>query len=133
MGLRAKRNYAMKRVTVFNSSLGDFFTSTCSVFLFFRWFLCFKNTNRILDIKIAVELLIFRYFLLDGGYSEWGSWSLCSRTCGDGWRFRKRSCTNPRPRYGGAGCHKLGPSVEKEECMIEECPGTGSVLLLSQD
>jgi len=58
---------------------------------------------------------------VNGGYTSWSAWSACSRTCGDGERVRQRSCQNPPPSNGGADCQKLGPSVEKEKCILATC------------
>ncbi|XP_055956909.1 A disintegrin and metalloproteinase with thrombospondin motifs 5 [Patella vulgata] len=30
-----------------------------------------------------------------GGWSDWGSWSVCSRTCGTGVKIARRTCNNP--------------------------------------
>ena len=32
---------------------------------------------------------------IDGGWSEFGDFTACSRTCGGGVRYRERSCNNP--------------------------------------
>ncbi|XP_078346313.1 uncharacterized protein LOC144631689 isoform X2 [Oculina patagonica] len=61
----------------------------------------------------------------DGGYSDWGSWSQCSVTCGDGRRSRSRSCTNPAPSPGGKDCSQLGPDKETENCNNGGCPVDG--------
>ena len=58
---------------------------------------------------------------VDGGYSQWSSYSACSKTCGDGLKKRTRSCTNPSPAHGGKQCQ--GASEEEAECKVRECPG----------
>ena len=57
------------------------------------------------------------YFYL--GWSAWGTWGDCSRSCGTGARFRTRQCDNPRPAYGGAPC--IGEKEEFKFCNIEQC------------
>ncbi|XP_069685429.1 A disintegrin and metalloproteinase with thrombospondin motifs 1-like [Periplaneta americana] len=56
----------------------------------------------------------------DGGWSEWSSWTSCSRTCGFGVSFRSRLCDNPRPVYGGREC--IGKSEEFLICGQTACP-----------
>ncbi|XP_022809858.1 uncharacterized protein LOC111346861 [Stylophora pistillata] len=62
---------------------------------------------------------------IDGGYSEWKDWGICSATCGGGTRSRSRSCNNPVPQNGGADCSSLGPSEEFESCNKQPCKGYG--------
>ncbi|XP_073917718.1 A disintegrin and metalloproteinase with thrombospondin motifs 17 isoform X4 [Castor canadensis] len=57
---------------------------------------------------------------VDGDWSPWGTWSMCSRTCGTGARFRQRKCDNPPPGPGGTHC--LGASVEHAVCENLPCP-----------
>ncbi|KAI4891889.1 hypothetical protein NFI96_001941 [Prochilodus magdalenae] len=61
---------------------------------------------------------------VNGGWSAWSSWSQCSRDCSSGIRSRKRTCTNPKPKYGGTSC--LGPAQEYQECNTTPCPVDGS-------
>jgi len=72
------------------------------------------------------------YFLarrasLNGGYSEWSAWGSCSKECGEGVRFRNRSCKNPPPGWLGKSCLELnlGPPKEEEKCKVKECPIDG--------
>eukprot|EP00058_Branchiostoma_floridae_P018788 XP_002604277.1 hypothetical protein BRAFLDRAFT_88566 [Branchiostoma floridae] len=61
---------------------------------------------------------------VDGGWSDWGPWSGCSVTCGNGTETRDRSCTNPAPAHGGADC--VGPDQEAQDCDTAVfCPVDG--------
>ena len=60
-------------------------------------------------------------FTVDGGWSVWGSWSPCGKTCGGGVIERFRSCTNPPPFNGGKGCGSH--YHESKECAVNKCPG----------
>ncbi|XP_078346319.1 LOW QUALITY PROTEIN: SCO-spondin-like [Oculina patagonica] len=62
---------------------------------------------------------------VDGGYSDWGSYSKCSKSCGGGLKTRRRTCTNPQPAHGGKDCSGLGPDISTTECNIQECPVNG--------
>ncbi|XP_032906237.1 A disintegrin and metalloproteinase with thrombospondin motifs 17 [Amblyraja radiata] len=56
---------------------------------------------------------------LDGDWNSWSQWSMCSRTCGTGARFRQRKCDNPPPGPGGTNC--LGVNVEHKVCENVHC------------
>ncbi|KAL2092653.1 hypothetical protein ACEWY4_012451 [Coilia grayii] len=60
--------------------------------------------------------------VVHGSWSSWSPPSPCSRTCGGGVSYRKRSCTNPRPAFGGRGCE--GVSTEAELCHLQPCVST---------
>ncbi|XP_067034731.1 furin-like protease kpc-1 isoform X2 [Acropora muricata] len=55
-----------------------------------------------------------------GGFTPWSSWGRCSATCGEGFRRRSRTCTNPRPAYGGRRC--IGGNVQSQRCALNRCP-----------
>ncbi|KAK9965953.1 hypothetical protein ABG768_005015 [Culter alburnus] len=57
----------------------------------------------------------------DGGWSSWGKFGSCSRTCGGGVRSRSRQCNNPVPAYGGRDCP--GSTFDYQVCNSEDCPG----------
>uniref|UniRef100_A0A8C1JQF9 ADAM metallopeptidase with thrombospondin type 1 motif, 14 n=1 Tax=Cyprinus carpio TaxID=7962 RepID=A0A8C1JQF9_CYPCA len=57
----------------------------------------------------------------DGGWSSWGKFGSCSRTCGGGVRSRNRQCNNPVPAYGGRDCP--GSTLDYHVCNTEDCPG----------
>ena len=52
---------------------------------------------------------------VDVKWSNWGSWTTCSKTCSGGRSSRQRSCT------GGTSCS--GASVEEKVCNSNTCPG----------
>ncbi|KAI6650257.1 Thrombospondin-2-like [Oopsacas minuta] len=55
---------------------------------------------------------------IDGEWSEWDSWTSCSRDCGTGNSTRRRTCS--QPRYGGRECE--GVRTEERTCNTHECP-----------
>uniref|UniRef100_A0A671L347 Brain-specific angiogenesis inhibitor 1-like n=1 Tax=Sinocyclocheilus anshuiensis TaxID=1608454 RepID=A0A671L347_9TELE len=60
-----------------------------------------------------------------GSWDEWTPWSLCSSTCGRGYRDRTRSCKEPQ--FGGNPCD--GPEKQTKFCNI--CPVDGQWQLWS--
>ena len=62
---------------------------------------------------------------VDGGYTVWGNFTSCTRSCGNGTKYRIRNCTNPAPRHGGKNCSLQGPSVDVETCNVHPCPIDG--------
>ena len=60
---------------------------------------------------------------VDGGYSEWSSWSKCSATCGGGVSWSHRTCTKPSPSGDGQTCKEqnLGPEKKSKECNTQKC------------
>ncbi|KAJ8030341.1 Hemicentin-1 [Holothuria leucospilota] len=61
---------------------------------------------------------------VDGGWSDYGEWSECSQTCEEGIQTRIRTCTNPRPQYGGLEC--VGVDTETQVCRNRRvCPVHG--------
>ena len=65
--------------------------------------------------------------IVDGGWSEWSKWGICSVTCDSkkqgGVMVRRRECGNPVPKYGGKKCQ--GDDVETVfGCNADVmCPG----------
>jgi len=53
---------------------------------------------------------------VDGG---WSKWTACSKACGNG--TRTRTCTNPRPQYGGKSCSGRNNTW----CIVKHCPVNG--------
>ena len=59
--------------------------------------------------------------LVNGKWSTWGAYTICSKTCGTGIRRRKRSCNNPPPQHGGNNCTGVGE--QRHFCNLFPCPG----------
>lgn len=62
---------------------------------------------------------------VNGGYSQWTVFTKCTKTCGQGTRFRSRNCNNPVPRFGGLNCSILGDDVQTVKCNTQPCPVDG--------
>ena len=61
---------------------------------------------------------------IDGGWGKWSEYSICSVTCGAGFKTRVRLCDSPTPKYGGQEC--IGPLKEEIPCdMGINCPVHG--------
>lgn len=62
---------------------------------------------------------------IDGGFSIWSDWSMCSVDCGEGMQFRSRVCDSPLPAYGGVPCK----GIFREERICDTgiyCPVHGN-------
>ncbi|KAL3886634.1 hypothetical protein ACJMK2_026615 [Sinanodonta woodiana] len=56
---------------------------------------------------------------VDGHWSAWMTWSICSETCGTGGvTIRTRTCTNPSPSAGGKHC--VGEQSEMQNCSTPQ-------------
>ena len=58
---------------------------------------------------------------VNGGWSTWSAWSLCSRTCDIGKRERRRTCDNPLPINGGLNCSDA-EGYQSVNCKLGDCP-----------
>ena len=57
---------------------------------------------------------------VDGGFTDWSNWTVCSVTCGGGNQTRNRTCSNPEPQNGGKDC--VGDFEETQSCNTDTCP-----------
>ncbi|XP_052284771.1 SCO-spondin-like isoform X2 [Dreissena polymorpha] len=62
---------------------------------------------------------------VNGNYTAWGSWSVCSKTCGGGSQERNRLCVYDPVAPHGNNCSLLGASGQTQACMTENCPVNG--------
>ncbi|XP_052253321.1 A disintegrin and metalloproteinase with thrombospondin motifs adt-1-like [Dreissena polymorpha] len=60
--------------------------------------------------------------LLDGRWTLWSQWSICSVTCGGGFYQRSRECSNPTPSPYGQQC--IGQSMDVSVFQTQLCPQT---------
>ena len=67
---------------------------------------------------VVSQLFLLTTLLVDGGWSEWNSWSICSKPFG-GIQTRNRECTNPEPAYGGKHCDGI-------RALLRECSNMSS-------
>lgn len=57
---------------------------------------------------------------VDGGWSSWGEYGTCSRTCGGGIMISRRECSRPTPQNGGRFC--IGDKTRVASCNTDDCP-----------
>ena len=86
----------------------------------------FYNISQRLHLPNNLSLLMSK--TVNGGWSEWGTYDSCSKTCGGGTQTRNRQCTNPPPAHGGRYCS--GASSDSRSCNTQPCPGKLLLLIL---
>jgi len=57
--------------------------------------------------------------VVNGGWTDYSDWSVCSAECGPGEMTATRTCTNPVPKAGGADC--AGDATLRKDCVLKEC------------
>ena len=62
---------------------------------------------------------------MDGEYTQWGAFTPCTTSCGNGIQTRSRNCTDPAPLHGGKYCD--GSSKHQQQCKLMECPIDGGL------
>ncbi|KAL3886633.1 hypothetical protein ACJMK2_026614 [Sinanodonta woodiana] len=72
----------------------------------------------------------FWLIAVNGGWSVWSQWSLCSVSCGGGQHYRDRVCNNPSPANGGQLCS--GQNRETQSCNEHACVVNGGFNVWSQ-
>ena len=71
--------------------------------------------------KLKMSILHFTGQAINGGWSSYGPFGSCTKSCGGGLKFRRRTCNNPPPSNGGLVCPGL--SVLYTICNNQRCPG----------
>ena len=63
---------------------------------------------------------------VDGSWSLWHSWSICTRSCGGGRKLRIRTCNSPPQFNDRRRC--VGDSVNTVKCNKQSCKGDITIL-----
>ena len=75
--------------------------------------------------EALLGLTMFVLLTVHGGFSPWSQWSHCAVTCGGALKRRQRSCSNPKPMFGGRNC--LGERLQTRRCGTEACSGETTI------
>ena len=96
-----------------NNSLSQKISHTYKKYLFTH------NTIFELYQNLTHYLFLFNHLVVDGSWTQWSDWTICSLPCGGGDKTRSRSCSDPAPSNGGSTC----PSVNSQsiQCNTQEC------------
>ena len=77
-------------------------------------------SNTIVDASYCFLLLLQNIAVTVAEWQEWGGWSQCTASCGQGLKIRARACSEPE--FGGED-QCPGNATEVEGCSSAECPG----------
>ena len=68
----------------------------------------------------------FLFYLVDGNWSRFGTWSNCNVNCGKGKKKRIARCADPAPAYKGKECEGGTRDENDDQIKIEvaSCIGT---------
>lgn len=56
-----------------------------------------------------------------GGWTDWTEWSVCSKSCDEGYRERSRNCTNSEQGNSTISCDVEGEKSQTQTCNKEIC------------
>ncbi|KAL4216700.1 hypothetical protein ACF0H5_024423 [Mactra antiquata] len=76
--------------------------------------------NDCVGVNTSTKACALGACIVDGSWSNWNDWTMCTVSCNNGTRSRTRSCDNPAPTTGGLDCN--GNSTEIENCNVFKCP-----------
>jgi len=71
------------------------------------------------------EIFTLKLIPVNGGISEWSSWTTCDVTCSGGDQTKSRQCNNPTPVNGGADCVEQTTTMQR--CNMQACPVNGGI------
>ncbi|XP_073249502.1 meprin A subunit beta-like isoform X2 [Porites lutea] len=59
------------------------------------------------------------YAPVDGNWGRWAAWDACDKSCGYGKQKRRRTCSDPAPKFGGKTCP--GADTQFRMCNMMAC------------
>ena len=62
-------------------------------------------------------------YSLEAKWSRWGTWSVCTKTCGNGTRIRNRTCVAQNQLAVFAPIYCAGKALQEKKCAQWNCPG----------
>ena len=71
-------------------------------------------------MKIKKKFENGNWIVVDCQWSDYGEWTACSQTCGEGTRMSERVVIQ-NATHGGKECEGL--AVKRDSCNIDPCPG----------
>ena len=77
-------------------------------------------SNTIVETSYCLLLLLQNIAVTVAEWQEWGGWSQCTASCGQGLKIRARGCSEPEV---GGNLLCPGNVSEIEECKTSECSG----------
>ncbi|XP_077998339.1 uncharacterized protein LOC144451387 isoform X2 [Glandiceps talaboti] len=69
------------------------------------------------------------YCAIDGGWTDWSDWGPCEPDCNDGYQSQSRSCTNPKPMYGGFSCEGNATTIRSCDYLDIVCEEPGPEII----
>ena len=74
------------------------------------------------NLNLLNLMLEHRFFLVNGGYSDWMNQGNCTADCGGGTQQQIRQCNNPPPQQPfGMPCNSSEPTVRQNNCNPQTC------------
>ena len=74
------------------------------------------------------KILTFDQYLVNCDWGNYGAWSACTKTCGEGKQYRFRVIKTYESN-GGTACD-TSHNTEEQDCDNDSCPTKGDILTL---
>lgn len=81
---------------------------------------CIKKNNALFPSHCNLSACLILFLApVDGNWGRWAAWNACDKSCGYGKQKRKRTCSDPAPKFGGKTCP--GPDTQFRMCNMMAC------------